>query len=139
MPSQNPHPDKTLVIRNDRSHANRQNQQKRGLLGNSQLPPATRRVSAPAGERDSSQGGRFVPSTIEGQKSTPSSWLNNSRIADITQHVTSTPSRSQRRSIITPTAMPGTSSHNAPAPSGTIQADSTRRVVSSPVSGIASC
>jgi hypothetical protein len=33
--------------------------------------------------------------------------------------------------------MPGTSSHNTLASSGTIQTDSTRRVVSSPASGIA--
>jgi hypothetical protein len=52
--------------------------------------------------------------------------------------VTSTPSATQRRSIITPTATPGTSSRNTPAPSGITQTDSTRRVVSSPASGIAS-
>jgi hypothetical protein len=138
MPSQSPHPDTTPVVRNVRSLANRQNQQKRGPSGNSQLPPAKRRVSVPAGERDSSQGGSFVPSTIQGQNSTPSSSLNNSRVADITQRVASTPSTTQRRSIITPTATPGTSSRNTPAPSGTIQTDSTRRVVSSSASGIAS-
>jgi len=104
----------------------------------SQLPPAKRRVSVPAGERDSSQGGSSVPSTIQGQNSTPSSLLNNSRIADITQHVTSTLSATQRRSIITPTATPGTYSCNTPVHSGTIQTDSMRRVISSPASGIAS-
>jgi len=138
MSSQCPHPDTTPVVRNVRSLAHRQNQQKRGPLGNSQLLPAKRRVSVPAGERDSSQGGSFVPSTIQGQNSTPSSSLNNSRVADITQRVASTPSTTQRRSIITPTATPGTSSCNTPAPSGTIQTDSTCRVVSSPASGIAS-
>jgi hypothetical protein len=49
----------------------------------------------------------------------------------------STPSATQRRAIITPTATPGTRSHNTPAPSRTIQTDSTRRVVSSLASGIA--
>ena len=138
MPSQSTHPDTTPVVRNVRSLANRQNQQKRGPSGNSQLPPPKRRVSVPAGERDSSQGGSSVRSTIQGQNSTPSSSLNNSRVADITQRVTSTPSATQRLSIITPTATPGTSSRNTPAPSGTIQTDSTCRVVSSPASGIGS-
>jgi hypothetical protein len=138
MPSQSPHPDTTPVVQNVRSLANRQNQQKRGSSGNSQLPPAKRRVSVPAGERDSSQGGSFVPSTIQGQNSTPSSSLNNSGIADITQCVASTLCANQRRLIITPTATPGTSSRNTPAPSGTIQTDSTCRVVSSPASGMAS-
>jgi len=76
--------------------------------------------------------------TIRGQNYTPSSLLNDSRIADVTQRVTSTLSTTQRRSIITPTAMPSTSSRNTPAPSRTIQTDSTCRVVSSPASGIAS-
>jgi hypothetical protein len=128
----------TPVVRNVRSLAKRQNQHKRGPSGNSQLPPAKRRISVLAGERDSSQGGSFVPSTIQGQNSIPSSSLNNSRVADITQHVASNPLTTQRRSIITPTATPGTSRHNSPAPSGTIQTDSTRRVVSSLASGIAS-
>jgi len=138
MPSQSPHPDSTPVVRNVRSLANRQNQQTRGPSGNSQLPPAKRRVSVPADERDTSQGGSSVPSTIQGQNSTPLSSLNNSRIADITQHVASTPSATLRRSIYTPTATPVTSSRSTPAPGGTLQTDSTRRVVSSPASGIAS-
>ena len=138
MPSQSTHPDMTLVVRNVRSLANRQNQQKRGPSGNSQLPPPKIRVSVPAGERDSSQGGSSVRSTIQGQNSTPSSSRNNSRVADITQCVTYTPSATLRRSIITPTATPGTSSYNTPAPSGTIKTDSTRHVESSPASGIAS-
>jgi len=138
MPSQSPHPDTTPVVRNVRSLANRQNQQKRGPSGNSQLPPAKWRDSVPAGARDPSQGGSSVPSTIQGQNSTPSSSLNNSHIADITQRVTSTRSATQWQSIITPTAMPGTSSHNIPAPSGPIQTNWTRRVLSSPASGIAS-
>jgi len=138
MPSQSPHPDTTPVVRNVRSLANSQNQQKRGPSGNSQLPPAKRRVSVTAGERDSSQGGSFVPSTIQGQDSTPSSSLNNSRVADIPQRVTSNPSTTQQRSIITPTPTLGTSSRNTPAPSRSIQTDSTRRVVSSPAYGSAS-
>jgi len=137
MPSQSPHPDTTPVVRNVRSLAHRHNQ-KRGPLRNSQLPPTKKRISVPAGERDSSQGGSSIPSTIQGQNSTPSSSLNNSRIADITQCVTCTPSATQWQSIITPTATRGTSSRNTPALSGTIQTDSTRRVVSSPASGIAS-
>jgi len=81
---------------------------------------------------DFSQGGSSVPSTIQGQNSTPSSSLNNSRVADINERVTSTPSATQRRPISTPTITPGTSSHSTPAPGET----STRRVVSSPASGI---
>jgi hypothetical protein len=138
MPSHSTHPDTTPVVRNVRRLANRQNQQKRGPSGNSQLPPLKRCVSVPAGERNSSHGGSSVRSTIQGQNSTPSSSLNNSRVADITQRVTATPPATQRLSIITPTARPGTSSHNTPAPSETIQTDSTRRIVSCPASGIAS-
>jgi len=138
MPSPSPHPDTTLVVRNVRSLVNCQNQQKRGPSANSELPPAKRRVSVPAGERDSSQGGSSVPSKIQGTNSTPSSSLNNSRIADVTQPVTSTPFAIQRRSIITSTFTPGTRSGNTPVPSGTIQTDSTHLVVSNPASGIAS-
>jgi hypothetical protein len=138
MSSQSPHPVTSPVVRNVRSLANRQNQQMCGPSGHSQLPPAKRHVSVLAGERASSQGGSSVASTIRGLNSTPSSSLNNSHIADITQRVTSTPSTTQRRTIITPIATPGTSSHNTPAPSGTIQTDSTRHVVSSLASGIAS-
>ena len=132
MHSQSSHPDTTPVVRNVRSLSNRQNQQKRGPSGNSQLPPAKRRVSVPVGERDSCQGESSVPSTIQGQNSTPSSSLNNSRIADINQSMTATPSATQRRSINTPTATPGTISRSTPAPGGT----SMHRVVSSPASGI---
>jgi len=132
MPSQSPHPVTSLVIQNVQSLANRQNQQKRGPLGNAQLPPAKRRVSLPPGEKDSSQEGSSVASTIQRQNSTPSSSLDNSRVADIT------PSATQRRSMIPPTAMQGTSGRNTPAPSGTSQRDSTRRIVSSSASGIAS-
>jgi len=138
MPSQSTQPGTTPIVQNIRSLANRQNQQKGGPLGNSQLPPHKRRVSVLAGERDSSQGGSSVHSTIQGHNSTPSSSLNNSRVADITQRVTSTPYATQRRLINTPTATPGTCSHNTPAPWGPIQTDSMCRVVSSPASGIAS-
>jgi len=132
MRSQSPHPRTTPVVRIV------QKQHKRRPSGNSQLPAAKRRVSAPAGERDCSQGESSVASTIPGQNSTPSSLLNNSGVADITQRVTVTPSATQRRSMITPTAMPGTSSRSIPAPGGTSQTDSTRHVVSSLASGIAS-
>jgi len=137
MHSQSPHPDMSPVIQYVRSPANRHNPHKCGPSGNSQLPPATRRVSVPAGERDSSHRGRSVAFTIQGQNSTPSSSMNNSHVADITQRVTSPPSTTQPLSIITPPATPGTSSHNAPAPSGTTQTDSTCCIVSSPVSSIA--
>jgi len=132
MPSQSPHLDTTPVVRNVRSLATCQNQQKRGPLGNSQLPPAKRRVSIPAGERDSSQGGSSVASTIQCQNFIPSSSLNNSRIADITQSMTSTPSATQRRLINSSTATPVTSSRSTPAHGET----STRHVVSSPAFGI---
>ena len=134
MPSQSFQLDTTPVVRNVQSLANCQNQQCCGPSGNSQLPHAKRRVSVPAGERDSSQGGSSVASTIQGQNSIPSSSLHNSRIADITQHVTSTPSAAQRPSINTPTATLVTSSHTTAAPGGT----SMRRVVSSPAFDIAS-
>ena len=116
MPSQSPHLDTTPVVRNVRSLDNRQNQQKRGHSGNSQLPPAKRRVLVLAGVSDSSQGGSSVASTIQGQNSIPSSWLNNSRIEDITQRVTATPSATQRRSIITPTTRLVTCSRGTPHP-----------------------
>ena len=138
MLSKSPHPVTSPVVRNVQSLSNRQNQQTRGPSGYSQLPPAQRRVSVPAGERDSSQRGSSIASTIQGQNSTPSSSLNNSRVADITQRVIFTPSATQRRSVITPTSTPGTSSRNTPVPSGITQTDSTRRIVSSPSSGIAS-
>jgi len=138
MPSQCPHPVTSPVVRHVRSCSNSQNQRKRGPSGNSQLPGAKRRVSVPPGERDSSPGESSVASTIHGQNSTPSSSMNNPRVADITQHVTSTPSGTHRRSIITPTTTPGTSSINTPAPSGITQTDSTRHIVSSPASCIAS-
>jgi hypothetical protein len=138
MLSQRPHPITSPVVRNVRSLPNRQNQQQRWTSGNSELSPAKRRVSIPAGDRDSSQGGSSVALTIQGQNSTPSSSLNNSHVADITQCVTSTLSATPHWSIIHPTAPPRTSSRNTPAPSRITQTDSTRHVVSSPASGIAS-
>jgi hypothetical protein len=131
MPSQSLHPGTTPVVRIV------QTQQKHRPSGNSQLPPAKRRVSAPAGKRDSSQGESSGSSKIPGQNSTPSSSLNNSGVADITQRVTVTPSATQRQSMITPTAMPGTSSRSTLAPGGTAQTDSTRHFISSLASGIA--
>jgi hypothetical protein len=115
MPARSPHLDTTPVVQNVRSLANRQNQQKRGPSGNSQLPPAKRRVSVPVGKTDSSQGGSSIPSTIQGQNSTTSSSLNNFRVEDINQCVTSTRSATQRLLINTPTATLGTSSCSTPA------------------------
>jgi len=112
MPSQSPHPDTTPLVRIVPSLANRQNQQKHGPSGNSLLPPGRRRVSLPVGERASSRGGRSVGSTIQGQNSTLSSSLNNSRVADMTELVTSTPSPTLRQSINTATAMLSTSSYS---------------------------
>jgi len=131
MPSQSPHRGMTPVVRIV------QKQPKRRPLGSSQLPPAKRRISAPAGETDSSQGTSSVASTIPGQNSTPSSSLNNSGMADITQYVTVTPSATQRWSMIAPTTI-GTSSCSTPAAGETLQTDSTHRVVSSLAPGIAS-
>jgi len=109
-----------------------------GYSGNSQLLPTVRRISVLPGERDSSQQGSYVASAIQGQNSTPSSSPNHSRVADITQRITSTTSTAQRQLINTPTAMLGTSSCSTPAPGRTTQTDSTRRIVSSPTSGIVS-
>jgi len=71
---------------------------------------------------------------MQGQNSTPSFSLNNSRVLDITQLITSTLSGTQRWSIITPTATPGTSSCTTPSPRSTSQAAWKSRVVSSPAS-----
>jgi len=132
MHCQSPHPDMTPGVRNVWSLANRQNQQKPCPSGNSQYLPAMWRVSVMVGERDSSQGERSETSTIQGQNSTTSSSLNNARIADFNQRVTSTPSSTQRRPIHTPTATPSISSRSTPAP-GRI---STRHVVSRPASSV---
>jgi len=110
---------------------------KRGSSGNSHLPPAKKHVSILAGETDSSHGGCSIASTNRGQNSTLSSLLNDARVADITQSVTSTLCATQRHSIITPTATPGRSSRNTPTPTAITQTDSTHHVVSSPASVIA--
>jgi len=138
MPSQSAPPDRTPVLRIDWSLANRQNQQMCCPSGNSQFPHAKRLMSVPAGERDTSEGGCSVPCTIQGQNSTPLSSLNNSRVANITQRVASTPSATLRRPTTTPAATPITSSRSTTAPGWTLQTDSTRCVVSSPASSIAS-
>jgi hypothetical protein len=133
MPSQSPHLDTTPVVRNDRSLANSQNQRNPAPTVNSQLPHAERRISVPAGKRDSTQGGSSVASTIQVHNCIPSSSLKKAHVADITQCVTSTPSGTQRRSINTPTATPVRCSRRTPSPGGT----STHRVVSSPAFGVA--
>jgi len=117
MPSPSSHLDMAPVVRMV------QKQPERRRLGTSHLPPDTRHVSALAGDRDTSQGGSSVASTIHNPNSTPSSSLNNSAMADITQRVTSTPFAAQRQSMNTPTTTPGTGSHSTPAPGGTSQAD----------------
>jgi len=132
IPSQSTHPDITLVVRN------LQKQQKGGPSGKSRLPHAKRSVSTRAGKRYSSRGGGSTATTIHGQNSTPSSLLNNFGTADITQHLTSIPSRTQRWSIHSPTTTLGTSSRSTPAPGGMSQVEFTCHVVSRITSGIAS-
>jgi len=132
MPSPSSHLNMAPVVRMV------QKQPERRRSGTSHLPPDTRHVSALAGDRDTSQGGSLVASTIHNQNSTPSSSLNNSAVADITQRVTSTPFAAQRQSMNTPTTTPGSGSRSTPAPGGTSQADSKLRVVSSLASSIAS-
>jgi len=131
-----PHPDMTSET--VRSLANRQQHQQGVHRRESQHLPATRCISIPAGERDCSQQGSPVTSTIQAQKYTPSPSLNNSHIADIPQHLTSTLSCTQQLWIYTTTASSGISSHSISPPTGTCQTDSTCRIVSSPTSGIAS-
>jgi len=101
--------------------------------GNSELPPAKRCDSVPAGEKDSSQGGNCIASTIQSQNSIPAFSLKKSRVADITQRVTSTLSSTQQRSFTAQTATPDTSSLSTTAPGRT----STHHVVSRPTFGIA--
>jgi len=132
IPSQSTHPDMTPVVWSV------QKQPLCSTLGNSQHCPAPRRVSAAAGDRDFSEGVSTVATTIHGQNSTPPSWLNDSGVASITQHMTSNLSATQWRSMSTPTAMTNTNSHSTCAPGGPSQRDSTCRVVSSFPSGIAS-
>jgi hypothetical protein len=129
---------KPLTLAHLRSYKFFRKNQSVGDRGNSQLPPAKRCISAPAGKRDSSQGGSSVASTIPGQNFNTSSSLTNSGVADITQCLGVTPSATQRRSMTTATTMQDTSSRSTPAPEGTSQTDSTHRVVSSLASGIAS-
>jgi len=136
MSSQCPYPYKTPALWSVRRLGNHQIQHNLAPSGTWQLTPAERRVSVPAGERDTSQAGSSIAATIQGQNCTPCPSLNNSRIADITQRVTSTPSATQRWSTNTLTARLGTSSRRRPAPGGTSQTDSTRRVECCPASGI---
>jgi len=138
MASQSHCPDTAPVVWNVRSRANSLNPQKHAASGNSPIPPAKRHISVPAGERDSSAGGSSVGSTIQGPNSAPSTLLNNSSIAEITQCLTATLSATQQRSINTPTATAGTCSHNTPAPRGTSETVWKRDIVSSPASSIAS-
>jgi len=138
MPFQSPHPDMDTVVLHVRSLPNCHDQQKRGPSGTYPLPPAQRRDSVPAGDRDSSQGGSFVGSTIQGQNSTTSSTLNSSHVADITQHMTSATSATLRQSIYTPTATPDTIICSTSAHRGTSQTDSTGGIECNPASGIAS-
>jgi len=95
------------------------------------LPPAKSCISILDGERDSSHGESSVASSIQGQNSTTISSLHHSGLAHIKQPVTSTPSATQRQSVYSPTAMPGTSSRNTPGAGG----PSTRLAVSSRASG----
>jgi len=132
-----PSPFMTPVVRNVQSLGNHQNPQMCGNSGNSRLCPAKRHISVPAGKRDSSLVGSSVAATIQGQNSTPSSSLNNSHIAYITQWVASTLSATQWRGSNTLTATLGTRSHSPPAPRRTSQTDSTHRIVCSPAFGIA--
>jgi len=132
MPSQCHHPDTMLVIQIAPK------QHRRTPSENLQYPPDMRQVSSLPGERDSSPGESSVACTIYGQNCTISWSLNNSGGVDIPQGVTSTPSITQRRSINTPTAMPGIHSCSTPAPGAISQADSTRPIVPSLASGIAS-
>jgi len=71
MLSRSPRPVTSPVVHNGRSLLNRQNQHLHGPSGNPQLTLAKRRVSVPAGGRDSSQGGSFIASTIQAQKHPP--------------------------------------------------------------------
>jgi len=137
MPSHSTHPDTTRILRKVRSRANRHNQQKRGPMGNSQLPLTKLSVSILAGECHSSRGGSSIASTLQRRNSAPSSSLNNPCVADITQLVASTVSATEGRSMKTPTAAPGITSHSPPSPGETSQTNSTRHLVSSPSSSIA--
>jgi len=136
MPSHSPHTDMTPVIRNVQTLPKLRMEKMRGPSGSSQLPPAKRHSSVQAGVRYSSHRGSSIASTIQDQNSTPSSALNNCSVADMPQCVTSTPSAIQRQVIHTPTATLGTRCRSTLAPGGSLQTDSTHRIVSSPASGI---
>jgi hypothetical protein len=115
-----------------------QKHQQRRPLGKSPNLPDLGRISPLAGERDSSQGGSSVASTIHGQHSTLSSSRNNSGEADISRGMTSTLSTTQRPLINPSTAMPGTRYCSTPVPVAISQADSMRPIASRITSGIAS-
>jgi hypothetical protein len=116
MPSQCNHPVTSLDIHNVQCLPTHQKQQTLAPYRHSELPGGKRCISVPAGERDLSQGGSSVASTVQGQNSTPSLAPNYSHIADITRRATSTRSATQRWSIITPTTTPDISSRNTPEP-----------------------
>jgi len=132
MPSQCPHPVTSPSVQTVWSLAHCQKHHKRGPTGNSQPPPAKRHFSVAAAAMDYSQRWSSIPSKLGGRNSTLSSSQTNSRVADITQSTT------QWQSINIPTATAGTISSNTPVPSGTSQTESTRQLVPSPESGIAS-
>ena len=134
--SQSPHHDTPPAIQNVRGLFNHPKQQQHGPVGNSQLLPAKRRIFLPAGEWDSSQGGSSMASTIHGQNSSPWTSLNNSHVANITQHVTSTQSATPLWSINTATATLSASGGSTPAAEATSQIDSLHHVVFSPTFGI---
>jgi hypothetical protein len=119
MPYEIPHPDMTPVIQNVLRLVHCLIQQLREASGNSQPLPGKWCVSILAGERDSTQGGSSVVSTIEGTNSSPSSSLNNSRMADISQRVNSTLSGRLQWSINAPTSTPGSKRRCQTAPGGT--------------------
>jgi len=131
MPSQSPHPDTTAVLHSVRTA------QKLRCSGTSQLLLPKRCDAVLAGKLDSFQAGSSVACTNPVQHSAAPSWLNNFAVADINQHMSATLSTTQRLSMITSTAIPGTTSPCIAAPGRTSQADSTPRVVCSITSGIA--
>jgi hypothetical protein len=125
-----------LVVQNVQHFADHPKHEMCRPSGNSQLLPGNHNVSGPAGKRDSSEAESSICCTIRGRNSTRSSLLNNSHLADITQHVTFTQSASQLSSIDSPTAMLGTSSHSTASPGGASQTALSSCVVSRPASCI---
>jgi len=132
MHSQSSHPCTTPDVRDIGCVPNHLNHQQHGRSGNFPIRPIETRISVRDRQWSSSQGGSSVASTNRGQNSTLSSFLNNSHLPAINQHVTLTQSTRQGRRINTPTTKLGTRSHSTPAPGGT----SKHRIVSSPKSGI---